>query len=53
MPKAGYRDLAKLAEQTQDYKTAVASLEKYLEVAPDAWDKKFVLKKLSKLKKNI
>ena len=51
MPKAGYRDLAKLAEQTQDYKTAVASLEKYLEVAPDAWDKKFVLKKLSKLKK--
>ena len=53
MPKAGYRDLAKLAEQTQDYKTAVASLEKYLEVAPDAWDKKFVLKKLSKLKKVI
>jgi Zn-dependent protease with chaperone function len=53
MPKEGYRDLAKLAEQTQDYGLAIKALETYLRIAPDAWDGEFVAKRIIKLKKSI
>ena len=49
MPKEGYRDMAKLAEDDGDIETAVMALNQYLRIAPDAWDAKFVEKKLKKL----
>jgi len=50
MPKEGYRALAKIAEDEGDLETAKSALTAYLKIAPDAWDAKFVQKKLDRMR---
>lgn len=49
MPVEGYRELAQMAESVQNDELAVDALEKYLLAAPDAWDAKFVARKIDQL----
>lgn len=52
MPTQAYRDWAQINEKLNYYDDAIKALEKYLAIAPDAWDAKFVARKIKKLKKN-
>jgi len=49
MPSSGYREWAKLNEKLGDNCRAETAYLKYLSTEPDAWDAKFVSKRLEKL----
>ena len=49
MPIEGYRDMAKLAEDMGETAVAIEALKKYLVMAPDAWDARFVQRKVERL----
>ena len=49
MPTEGYRGMAKLAEDMGETAVAIEALTKYLVMAPDAWDAKFVKRKIERL----
>ena len=49
MPSEAYRDWGRLSETLADFESASLAYQKYLELEPDAWDAKFVSKKLAKI----
>jgi len=49
IPLSGYREFAKLSEEIGNYCDAKSSYKMYLELLPDAWDAKFIKKKLENI----
>ena len=49
MPTEGYRDLAQVAEKIGEIDIAIEALNKYLTLVPDAWDSRFVRRKVESL----
>ncbi len=49
LPPEAYRDWGKLSLRRKDPATARAGFEKYLHLAPNAWDAKFIAKELERL----
>ena len=49
MPTEGYRDLAQVAEEIGEIDIAIEALTEYLTLAPDAWDSRFVRRKIENL----
>ena len=49
IPSSAYREFAKLSEEIGNYCDAKYSYKKYLELLPDAWDAKFIKKKLENI----
>ena len=49
MPTEGYRDLAQVAEEIGEIDIAIEALNEYLTLAPDAWDSRFVRRKVESL----
>ncbi|MXY90080.1 MAG: M48 family metalloprotease [Gammaproteobacteria bacterium] len=49
MPTEGYRDLAQVAEDMGEIDIAIEALNEYLTLAPDAWDARFVRRKIESL----
>ena len=50
IPSVGYSEWARLNEKLDNICVAKAGYEKYLELEPNAWNVKFVSKRLGKLK---
>lgn len=49
VPPEAYRDWGKLALKLDKPETAKVALNKYLQLAPDAWDVRFVRRELEKI----